>query len=793
MRSYKRRAARTKTANRRRLPLEKLENRMYLSGETGLRADFYNAAATVFNQNSLAVTTTPVLTRTDSTVNFDWSNTTADPSVNSQNFAVRWSGQVLTEQAGNYVFHVTTDAAVRLYVNGQLVINDYTEHSTADDASIAVNLKANTLYNIQLDFAQTTAANDSVSLQWVTPGGTEQVIPASQLYPFSQAMTIKSGGIYVGSWEDTAANSTTVSIATTQAVTIDDSIIRGAGTLIHNTVAGAQMTIENSSGYGLNPNVAGVSKGDFLYALDAASVDVEHNLDDNLGGYGIDITGFTGKGSQTITILNNQIENADGRDSNGNGGYETTGDSTPHAIILSNIQSVPGIDIGWNQIINQPGQSYVNDVINIYDTSGTAASRIQIHDNYINGLYSPTPDTTYDSGCGIIMDGEAGSSETAYVDIYNNQVVATGNGGICVAAGHDVSIYDNRVINTGILPDGNGFYAAYVGMYIQDYMSGGSSSNFYNDIAYDNAAAWMVPAHSNANQGSTAYENNYVFLNGSATGSTNNTSLGTPTAAMQAGEYTTWQAKLVSSNMTIGPVSLAPQTVTTPTQPVVPTPPPAAPTPPPVVPTPPPVVPTPPPVVIAPTPVIPTPPPVVPTPPPVVIAPAPVVPTPPPVVPTPPPVVIAPAPVVPTPPPVTVTNPAPPVDSTPPTVPTPPPADPTPLPVIPTPPPTTVINPAPPADPISTPPSVPTPPPTDQTPPSVPAPMPTPTNPTTPPTSGTTSTGSSSSSTGKSSGLSSGDGSSTTTQSNPPTKTWWNDSRYHHRRYRRWHRESASV
>jgi hypothetical protein len=560
---------------------------MYLSGETGLRADYYNAAAAVFSQNSLAVTTAPVLTRTDSTVDFDWNSAAADPSVSAANFAVRWSGQVLTEQAGNYVFHVITDAAVRLYVNGQFVINDYAEHATADDASIALNLKANTLYNIQLDFAQTTAAGDSVSLQWVTPGGTEQVIPASQLYPFSQAITINSGGIYVGSWENTAANSTTISIATTQPVTIEDSIIRGAGLLIHNTVGGAQLTVENSSGYGLNPNVAGVSKGDFLYALDAASVDVEHNLVDNVGGYGIDIHGFVGTGSQTVKILYNQIENADGRYSNGSGGYENAGDPTPHAIILSNIQSVPGIEIGWNQIINQPGQSYVNDVINIYDTSGTAASPIVVHDNYIDGLYSPDPDTTYDSGCGIITDGEAGSSETAYVDIYNNEVVATGNGGICVAAGHNVSIYGNRVVSSGILPDGNSFYSSYVGMYIQDYMSGGSSANFYGDIAYNNAAAWMSPPHSVANTGSKAYENNYVLLNGSASGSYNNTSLGTATQATEAAEYTTWQAKLVSNSVTVGPVTLAPQTVaTTPLPPPKLTPPPADPTSPPSVPTP---------------------------------------------------------------------------------------------------------------------------------------------------------------------------------------------------------------
>jgi hypothetical protein len=603
MRSYKRRATRSDSASRRRHPakklVERLENRIYLSGETGLRADYYNAAASVFSQNSLAVTTTPVLTRTDSTVNFNWNGAAADASVNAQNFAVRWSGQVMTEQAGNYVFHVTTDAAVRLYVNGQLVINNYTEHTTADSASIAVNLKANTLYNIQLDFAQTTAAGDSVALQWVTPGGTEQVIPDSQLYPFSQAMTITTGGLYVGSWENTAAHGTTVSIATTQPVTIDDSIIRGAGTLIHNTSAGAQITVENSAGYGLNPNVAGVSKGDFIYALDAASVDVEHNLDDNLGGYGIDVRGFVGTGSQTIKILYNQIENADGRDSNGNGGYETAGDPTPHAIILSNVQSVPGIEIGWNQIINQPGQSYVNDVINIYETSGTAASAIQIHDNYIDGLYSSTPDTTYDSGCGIITDGEAGASETAFVDIYNNEVVATGNGGICIAAGHNITIHDNRVINSGILPDGNNFYAAYVGMYIQDYMSGGSSANFYSDVAYNNVAGWMVPPHSNANKGSSAYENNYVFLNGSATGSYNNTSLGVPTRAMEAAENTTWQTKLVSQNVTVGPVTLAPLTITPvpptiPTPPVEPTPLPTNPTPPPSTPTPPPSNPTPP-------------------------------------------------------------------------------------------------------------------------------------------------------------------------------------------------------
>jgi hypothetical protein len=118
-------------------------------------------------------------------------------------------------------------------------------------------------------------------------------------------------------------------------------------------------------------------------------------------------------------------------------------------------------------------------------------------------------------------------------------------------------------------------------------MSGGSSANFYGDIAYNNAAAWMSPPHSVANTGSKAYENNYVLLNGSASGSYNNTSLGTATQATEAAEYTTWQAKLVSNSVTVGPVTLAPQTVaTTPLPPPKLTPPPADPTSPPSVPTP---------------------------------------------------------------------------------------------------------------------------------------------------------------------------------------------------------------
>jgi hypothetical protein len=537
--------------------LESLENRLLLSGATGLRADYYNALSDQFNSQNLAVASLPTVTETDQTVNFNWGSAAPVSGLGTSDFEVRWSGQVMTESAGTYYFNVQTNAAVRLWVNGQEIINNWSpQQSSQSYTSIPITLAANTMYNIRLDLYQPdAAAQNSVSLQWQTPGSSSpQVIPAANLYPFSQPISITSGGLYVCSWEGDNPNGVTVEDSTTAPVTIADSIIQGSGTLISDTLAGVQLTVENSYGYGLNPNQAGVEKGSFLYLMSPANVDIEHNSIIGVGGLGTKIYGFVGTGSQTIKIDYNYILNSDGRFSDGNGGYEDTGVMT-HAIQLANIYNLAGIDIGWNKIVNQPGLSYVNDVINLFDTSGTPGSPVNVHDNYIDGLYSLTPATTWDSGSAITTDGDPTLAiEPAYIDIHNNTIVQGGSAGIGVPDGHDISVYDNYLVCSGYLPDGTEFYASGTGIYIND-LNGGNSSIFYNNGAYDNTVGWIQPPDSQQNGGNTSVQSDYSLPSADPALTYGNIDLAGPiTTAMENAATAAWISNLGAAGLTVGAV-----------------------------------------------------------------------------------------------------------------------------------------------------------------------------------------------------------------------------------------------
>ena len=74
-----------------------------------------------------------------------------------------------------------------------------------------------------------------------------------------------------------------------------------------------------------------------------------------------------------------------------NGGPTQYGWNTACFVQLSQVQHVPGIEIAWNQVINQPGNSRVEDNINIWESSGIPSSPILIQDNYIQGAYTIDP------------------------------------------------------------------------------------------------------------------------------------------------------------------------------------------------------------------------------------------------------------------------------------------------------------------------------------------------------------------------------------------------------------------
>ena len=76
--------------------------------------------------NSIALTGTPVVTRTDPAINFSWpTGTSPAPGINTNNYAVRWTCSVNVSTAGTYTITITTDDGMNVLVDGSLVIWAY--------------------------------------------------------------------------------------------------------------------------------------------------------------------------------------------------------------------------------------------------------------------------------------------------------------------------------------------------------------------------------------------------------------------------------------------------------------------------------------------------------------------------------------------------------------------------------------------------------------------------------------------------------------------------------------------
>ena len=365
---------------------------------------------------------------------------------------------------------------------------------------------------------------------------------------YSGPIAITSGGTYSGNWQSNNPNVPAVTIRTTAPVIINNSNIQSKGDLIDTAVSGVNLTVENTSGYGLNPGVAGDSPGRFVDAYKFSNIVIEHNYLQSTAGILLNYH----QGSSTIKILNNSALNIDGRMSNGAGGWMTGSEDCNIAqfVQIGNVHAVPGIEIAWNQVINQPGNSCVEDNINIFDSSGTSSSPILIHDNYIDGAYNTEPTNTGSewgySGGGILLgDGSTTtlSQASGYVQAYNNIVVSTTNYGIAIAAGHNETIYDNVVVSSGLLPDGQMIADQNVGIYIWNgYHT--SSSVFYDNSGYGNTIGWVGPNG----------VRNDSYTPGASSWTNNNKLSGAITLATEASELASWQNKLATSHVTIGPV-----------------------------------------------------------------------------------------------------------------------------------------------------------------------------------------------------------------------------------------------
>lgn len=122
------------------------------------------------------------VTRVDSKIAFNWKDGAPDPSMGVETFSVRWTGTVTPLHSETYTFYTTSFDGARLWVNGQLLIDDWTYDEGEESGSIA--LVAGRPYSIKLEYYDNGGAA-LMELRWSSPSTAYDIVPATALSPSS--------------------------------------------------------------------------------------------------------------------------------------------------------------------------------------------------------------------------------------------------------------------------------------------------------------------------------------------------------------------------------------------------------------------------------------------------------------------------------------------------------------------------------------------------------------------------------------------------------------------------------
>jgi len=141
-------------------------------GTEGLRGEYYHGSAGNPWRDLIMV-------RIDPTIDFSWGDGSPDPSINIDGFTVRWTGMIEVPASAIYTFHTQTDDGIRLYVNGQLIINNWTDHGDTHDSG-DISLKTGQKYEIIMEWYE-NGGGAICELSWESSTIAREAIPSQYL------------------------------------------------------------------------------------------------------------------------------------------------------------------------------------------------------------------------------------------------------------------------------------------------------------------------------------------------------------------------------------------------------------------------------------------------------------------------------------------------------------------------------------------------------------------------------------------------------------------------------------
>ncbi len=113
-----------------------------------------------------------------------WSDVSPGCNINKDFWSARWEGEIQALFSETYTFYLTLNDIGSLWVDNQLVIDQWAGSGLGETFTGTIDLTAGQKVPIQLDFAEKTG-EAAVKLEWSSSSNLQQVVPQYQFHPLT--------------------------------------------------------------------------------------------------------------------------------------------------------------------------------------------------------------------------------------------------------------------------------------------------------------------------------------------------------------------------------------------------------------------------------------------------------------------------------------------------------------------------------------------------------------------------------------------------------------------------------
>jgi beta-glucosidase len=126
--------------------------------EHGLKGEYFS---------NMQLEGNPVMTRTDATVDFAWGDTGISAEL-PKNYSVRWTGNLVPPESGDYLIGFTGQDGYRVWLDGKLLTEDWNVHHPASTETKKVTLVKGQAYALKIEYFEDIRSSEA-RLIWSLP------------------------------------------------------------------------------------------------------------------------------------------------------------------------------------------------------------------------------------------------------------------------------------------------------------------------------------------------------------------------------------------------------------------------------------------------------------------------------------------------------------------------------------------------------------------------------------------------------------------------------------------------